>query len=446
MRRAALLLAALSPLALSAGDAIAIPVVPPLGTSSNVELVANIPGSYAGIVFSDTHAYATGWGTGLTVLDISDPALPVPVGALPLPHFENEDVDLCGTTLLIANDRQEEDLGGILYVVDVSNPSLPVLASSLPLGLTGEGRGPGHIANFVTADCTQVWVDGGDDVEVVDLTDASSPRSLGHFRSAAATGPDPANPGAFLVTHDTERDRGGTLWQTGGGGIAGYHLTDDPLAPRLVTSSGAEGVNIDFDATNSPYNDFILHNSQRVSSHLMLVTEEDYIDTDEEQPGGCNGQGKFETWFIARHAGGMYPIDTWETELNAADSKAPIVVNCSSHWFDHRDGVAAVAWYEQGVRFLDYRNPRDIRQVGYYLPVDGESWAAYWVPGSTDLVYVADPARGLDVLRVGDVGSTAPTVRAPILDAWFGPLGSASRLAGALPSERFGFSCTIPAP
>ena len=58
----------------------------------------------------------------------------------------------------------------------------------LPLGLSGGtgGRGSGHIANFVKTDCTQAWVDGGDHVEVVDLTFPSAPRSLGKFESAAS--------------------------------------------------------------------------------------------------------------------------------------------------------------------------------------------------------------------------------------------------------------------
>ena len=67
------------------------------------------------------------------------------------------------------------------------------------------------------------------------------------------------------------------LWSVGGGGIAGYRLTADPLAPELVTSSGPSGTNIDFDEATSPYNDFIMHNSQR-SGNTLLVTEEDYID------------------------------------------------------------------------------------------------------------------------------------------------------------------------
>ena len=422
---------------------------PPLGTSPNVSLLGNVPGSYAGLVFQGDHAYASGWGQGVVVLDVSDPESPSPVGALPLPHFENEDIEVCGDTLLVANDRGTRDLGGVLHVVDVADPSAPTLLTSLPLGLTGDGRGAGHIANFVDARCTQVWVDGGDDVEVVDLTDREQPKSLGTFRSWASTGPDPKKPAAFVVTHDTERDKFGTLWSVGGGGVAGYHLTKDPLKPKLVATSGTAGVNVDYDGSGkSPYNDFILHNSKRYGHQTLLVTEEDYVDTeggDTDHPGSCNGQGKFETWTIARGDGGMTPIDTWMTELNSSDSKAPVTANCSSHWFEEKGGIAAVGWYEQGVRFLDVRNPADIRQIGYYLPADGSTWGAYWVPGRPDLVYTADAFRGLDVLKISNAADRrAPTVTAPILSSWFGTPGTASDVPGFAPSPAFGWSCAIP--
>jgi hypothetical protein len=91
-------------------------VEPPLATSSNVHLLAHIPGTAAGMNFKDHYAYVSGWG-GVTVLDIAQPASPQVVGALPLPHFENEDVDLCGNTLLVVNDREAKDLGSVMYVV-----------------------------------------------------------------------------------------------------------------------------------------------------------------------------------------------------------------------------------------------------------------------------------------------------------------------------------------
>jgi hypothetical protein len=424
-------------LMLGAGPAHAqVPPDPPLAASSNVHLLAHIPGSAAGMNFKGHYAYVTGWN-GVTVLDIARPAAPRVVGELALPHFENEDVDLCGDTLIVVNDRATRDLGSLMYVVSIANPTLPTITGILPLGLTGTGRGSGHIATFVKTDCTQAWIDGGDRVEVVDLTDPSAPRSLGKFESAASMSP------AFKVSHDTQLDSTGTLWNVGGGGAAAYKLTANPLAPRLLGTTGAAGAN------PSPYNDFILHNSQR-RGDTLLITEEDYIDTDEVPPGGCRGQGKFQTWDVSGLAQGtITPLGTWETELNgmftggAADSKAPVTVNCSSHWFDARGGVAAVGWYEQGVRFLDYRAPSDIRQVGYYIPANGSTWAAYWSPtdptGQT--AYTADAYRGIDVLRIDGRGLKAKKVKAPVPQSWFG--SPAFDAVAFQPHPVYGFMCPI---
>jgi hypothetical protein len=412
-----------------------LPPDPPLAASSNVHLLGHIPGSAAGMVFKDHYAYVSGWG-GITVLDIAQAAAPEIVTALPLPHFENEDVDLCGNTLLVVNDRVELDLGSLMYVISVADPAAPAVVAILPLGLTGSGRGAGHIANFVKSDCSQAWVDGGNLVEVVDLTVPSAPRSLGKFESAASHSD-------FDITHDTELDGTGTVWSVGGGGAAGYRLTANPLAPQLLGTTGAAGAN------PSPYNDFILHNSQR-RGKTLLVTEEDYIDTDEVPPGGCRGQGKFETWDISRlNKGAITPLGTWETELNgmftsgAVDSKAPVTVNCSSHWFDAKDGIAAVGWYEQGVRFLDYRSPTDIVQVGYYIPAAGSTWAAYWSPTDPngEIVYTADAYRGVDVLRIDGGGATGKKVKAPVRDEWFG--SPAADAASFEPHPEYGFMCPV---
>ena len=434
------ILAVLGATAPSAG---AVPPEPPLATSPNVQVLDHIPGTAAGMSFKDHYAFVTGWA-GLTVLDIATPESPQLVGGLPIAHFENEDVDLCGNTLLIVNDRESRDLGSVMYVVDISNPPLPTLAAILPLGNTGAaGRGSGHIANFVAEDCTQAWVDGGDHVEVVDLSDPAAPASLGKFESAASISP------AFKVSHDTELDSTGTIWNVGGGGAAGYKLTGDPLAPKLLGTTGELGVNDDFTPENSPYNDFILHNSQR-RGKTLLITEEDYVDTDETPPGGCRGQGKFETWSLDKlKKGKITPQDTWETELNgmftggAVDSKAPVTANCSSHWFDAKAGVAAVGWYEQGVRFLSYEKPTEIKQVGYYIPADGATWAAYWSPTDPDgeIVYTADASRGVDVLRIANGGKESKRVSAPVPDSWFGSPTSDAETFDSHPT--FGFVCPV---
>ncbi len=423
--------------AVGAGPAAAdlAPADPPLAASSNVHLLGHIPGSAAGMNFKGHYAYVSGW-SGISVYDIATPASPQIVGVLSLPHFENEDVDLCGDTLIVVNDRVTRDLGSVLYVVSIADPAHPTVTGVLPLGLTGVGRGSGHIANFSKSDCSQLWIDGGNLVEVVDLSVPSAPRSLGKFASEASKS------AAFNVTHDTELDSTGTLWSVGGGGAAGYRTTADPLKPQLLGTTGAPGVN------PSPYNDFILHNSQR-RGDTLLITEEDYIDTDETPPGGCRGQGKFETWGLSGLKDGtITPLGTWETELNgmftggAVDSKAPVTVNCSSHWFDAKKGVAAVGWYEQGVRFLDYRTPTDIAQVGYYIPANGSTWAAYWSPtdASGEIVYTADAYRGIDVLRIDGGGRQSKKVKAPVPAGW---LGSSSVASSFSPHPTFGFMCPV---
>jgi hypothetical protein len=127
------------------------------------------------MIFKGDWAFVTG-PSGLTVLDISVPAAPTIAAVHPLPHFENEDVDLCGNTVLITNDREARDLGSILYAFDISTPSHPVLVSVTPVGLTGTGRGAGHIANFVSADCSH--------------TTPSATRRECSGRSAVAARPD----------------------------------------------------------------------------------------------------------------------------------------------------------------------------------------------------------------------------------------------------------------
>jgi hypothetical protein len=412
-----------------------LPGAPPLAISTNVQHLGTVPtGPALGMVFKDHWAFVTG-PTGLTVLDIAVPTDPTVVAAFPLPHFENEDVDLCGNTLLITNDRAARDVGSVLYSFDVSDPTNPKPPAVTPVGLTGNGRGAGHIANFVSADCSLMWLDGGDLVEVFDMTDPAAPRSLGKFESAASLS------SAFKVTHDTERDPKGILWSVGGGGAAGYRLTDDPLAPQLVSSTGTAAVN------PSPYNDFILHNSER-NGNTLLITEEDYVDTTDETPddvttdeipGGCRGQGKFETWSISMRPGGLKPLDTWMTELNGSDSKASASVNCSSHWFEVSKDLVAVGWYEQGTRFLDVHDPSDIRQVGFYLPANGSTWAAYWSPTdpTRSIVYTADAYLGVEVLRIDRKAdlATMPTLTAPIPASW------STTVPSYAPADVWQFAC-----
>jgi hypothetical protein len=413
-------------------------------SSSNVDLVATIPGTYIGMRRVGPRLIATG-PDGLSIFDISVPELPRPLAVLPIAHFENEDVSADSRVAVISNDREKGSNGGLLYVVDVRDMSSPKLASVLSLAIAGPDdaeRGPGHIANCVDPGpdpCTTLWLTGGYRIWVVDLKDMAAPKLLGAFDSPASMGSTGfGTPGKLRTgaTHDVERDRTGTLWVTGSGGAFGYRLTSNPLKPQLLTGTGKEGVRPDV-------NDFILHNSRRASTNdnTLLVTEEDYVDTSETPPGGCRGQGKFQTWDVAGADRGrpMKLLNQWKTEVSGtpfiSGNKAPVTANCSSHWFQERDGVAAVGWYEQGMRLLDVHDPRKIKQVGYWLPPNAVTWGAYWI--DDELVYTADVGRGIDILRVNHTPAAAPVV-APIRASW---LGAAPPVDLVKPTTRWKWAC-----
>jgi hypothetical protein len=157
----------------------------------------------------------------------------------------------------------------------------------------------------------------------------------------------------------------------------------------------------------------VMHNSLRRGDALVV--------TEEVTGSDCPGSGKLVTYSLKETYGGagfrstkahpfrMRPLDTWTPEKQAGSSGCD-----SAHYFtDRGDGLLAMAFYAQGTRFLDVRNPRDIKQVGFYRPDDANTWAAYWRPGG--YVFVADFTRGVDVLRVGALRNqvAAPAVARP---------------------------------
>jgi hypothetical protein len=417
-----------------AGAARAVSDPTGLLASDNVSLLTSIPNPGAiGARFRDGVMYVTSLA-GLTTYDITTPASPRLIGTLPLPHFENEDVDLGGNILLISNDAAEST--GILYVIDITNPAAPTLLSTMQMGGNPLFAGPGHTASCIR-DCRFAWVTDNAGIRVIDLRDPAHPVNLGTFETPA---------GGDVVTHDVQVDTKGLAWVVGFGGTAAYKLPrkyDGTGLGTLVAKTDPTGNSTYFDefglGDGGNPNDFIHHNSFRRKS-VVLVTEEDYT-----RPG-CRGAGSFQTWKLPATRGGlptgedMTLLDQWTTEL-LADTAAPAAV-CSAHYFDVRGDVVAQGWYEQGVRFLDVSNPSNIRQIGFFVPPNSATWGAYFAPTdpSGRIVYSVDASHGIDVLefeRPNDL-STAATLGAPVRSEWT----TAAPATGA-PSTTYGFACRI---
>jgi hypothetical protein len=427
----------------------------PLFRSANVTELGTLPEAVGaiGARFSpdgDT-MYVTS-ATGLGIYDVSQPEAPQRLSRLPLPHFENEDVDVGHIGgrdyVIITNDPSFTGVG-VIYVIDVTDPSAPSLASATPVevpGLNGvatntPGSSNGHIANCI-AGCRYLWTTGSSDgLTVFDLADPTKPHYVGVFKVPG---------GGF--THDVQVDDAGIAWVTGEDGTFGYDVSamSDPLAPPLVYRSDPSIINTansgpsthPGSANDSPL-DFLHHNSRRIGPDLLAVTEEDYL-----RPG-CNGQGSLQTWRITdqHNPDGTIKLellDLWTTELNELMDGTgrsnplglPTTVNCSAHWFDVSGSLIAQGWYDQGVRFLDVSDPTAIKQVGYYVD-QGEFWAAYFAPSdpSHQVVYGLDVAGGIDVLKIDRSGATAPAVKAPAREI--------ARASTLTPHPTYRFACPL---
>ena len=433
--------------------------------SANVTHVGILPEATAAISIafsSDTpHMYVSTL-KGLHIYDTTDPKDPQRVGVLPLPHYQNEAMSLGERKgqkfVIIASNQAAASARGYytatnryIIVVDVTDPANPVEIA----GMETETRT--HTVSCLTKSCEYAYSDGRSQgqISIIDLRKPEAPKMAGTYESVVPLG------------HDQDVDDAGILWHVGGQGAVALNVKN-PTKPVPLASTDGRGVE-NADRERSPYNNFILHNSARPNAkgfkanaapsldngNVFLATEED------TGAGQCGPEyGSFSTWHIPYLDAGKYrndnpdlqpgggriaPLDLWYPE-DAAVGHA-----CSAHYFDYHDsGFVAQGWYELGTRILDVRDPKNIKQVGFFFNNAMETWAAYWGPSRnkkgkatgrpSNIVYTADAARGVDILEV-DLPTKGPkktrSVEAPRLPAWL----QAQRKQLTGPSKDWGFAC-----
>ena len=444
------------------GKADAQGVSTPVTNSPNVELIDANPGT-AGIsgVFSRSAPYFYSSGLDqLIVWDVSNPRNPERVGELANAIFENEAMTLGERVengkirrfVLLGNDLYQASAGpggiqrgrpggGELIIVDVTEPTSPKIVGRTPSTGTGRASTSTHTVACMNASCSVAYSAGdGGKFSVFDLSNLAKPRQIKELNSPAAQ-PNPVfTRGAG---HHWSVDGALVAWHTGSGGTAAFDVSD-PLNPQALNGTDANG-------TKTPYNDFIHHNSQRpngraftpgqplsvANGNVALVTEEDYAnDQDGAEELECSKAGTFQTWEVPNLDGEAYRAANPRFQANRgtfrvldtinppADSgggaTTPVGGFCSAHWFDfHQSGVIAQGFYQQGLRLINVRNPRDLKQEGFFLGGGSEVWDAYWVPQrerggavrtgyKSNIVYTVDAVQGLNVFEVKNLPPDLP--------------------------------------
>ena len=143
--------------------------------SDNVTYVGTIPLDSPGVggrmlkVGNQMRFYVTGI-KGLTIYDVTNPALPMPLGFFPYYHAQNEDVDVSddGKRVVIGADGGLlVDLPGAkvgIHIIDTTNPANPVF-----LGSHGDSN---HTATCADPKCEWIYGSSGN------IYDARNPASI----------------------------------------------------------------------------------------------------------------------------------------------------------------------------------------------------------------------------------------------------------------------------
>ena len=392
--------------------------------------------------------YATGL-KGLTIYDISNPALPILASVTPFPHSQNEDLKVSddGTRAVISADGSllvpvAPATTGI-HVFDTSNPALPatLVASSNPKVLgtgTGNPVAGEHTAECAEATCTIIYGSSGR------IYDASKREITEIGRWNVVNGQ------TIGGRHALNRDDSGLVVSDSQPRLV-LDPRQDPRAPLVLTSgsrSTQDGKLQHNNVRTDPAewapradDDPVLTQTVTPNPRSVSVTNERPVmragelligNAESNLNPTCNNAGGLSTWSMANFDKGA-PMQQLEVfrPLNGTWSDGSPAVNglgCSGHWFTESKGIVAASWYEHGVRFFKIdKTVGLIEEVGYFQPVATEAGAAYWVDDK--YVYSVDYARGIDILSFNR-GAEEPSQTE--LDAsWLANLGMVGAFANA---------------
>ncbi|MGI8610491.1 MAG: LVIVD repeat-containing protein [Candidatus Dormibacteria bacterium] len=417
-------------MATRAGDVTASQAAPAGATSSNIKFLSNLPiASAISLAFIGKTVFVS-TVVGLYSVDISDPTNPQLLGSIPMYIWENEHMtaDPSRNLVFIARDPRGFTTPattafpyGATHIIDVSNPRVMTEIGAPHLQPTG------HTATCIN-DCKFLWIAGpaspaiavqsgadpswgGRPMWGLDITDPSHPMDCPHFIDLNN------HDGKTDYDHDVDVDASGIAWISGSGHVRGYWTSGQHLNPtdgKVETATGCQPIPAGGGNTieGQLVNGGVIHNSFRNFNLAVDGRRGDVLAaTEEVTMTDCAVSGRFVTYDLA---GSMQGQD-WTNPPSKpyvlprlgvwTPQGQPGSTGCdSSHWFtDRGDGLVAIAFYTQGTRILDTRDPRHVRQLGYYN-VQGlggastnNAWAAYW--HGDNYIYVADFQRGLDVLR-----------------------------------------------
>ncbi|MDP9068177.1 MAG: hypothetical protein M3N53_07510 [Actinomycetota bacterium] len=346
-------------------------------SSDNVEYVRFVPfeaGTGTGAAIFGKHMVVTGWKT-FSLYDISEPTDPKLLSSTPFGFkFENEDVATDGQIMLFS----EEAPRSVLHVWDIEDKTNPVQIAAV------EGAG-NHTATCILR-CRYSY---GSDGAIVDLRDPAKAKLVGDWKKKL---------GIDFKVHDLDEFRNGFLVTSAYEGPIQLLDVRDPLDPKEVVDGSPPVIEPELAKAGAG-----VHSTRwpRSGNDRWLMGQ----GGSNLAQAQCNrGTRNFWTFDASRwQKDGVLKLTDEFVVGNGSpiDGRYP-ASTCSTHWFEARDdfrngGMVALAYYDNGTRFLEITDKGRIKEVGWFLPYAGVTSAPYWI--TDEIVYAIDYTRGLDILR-----------------------------------------------
>lgn len=396
--------------------------------SENVDYLGTLPivpgiGGRVLKVGAQQRLYMTG-SQGLYILDVTNPAVPLPLGTYTLPHFQNEDVDVSddGKRVIISTDTAGVDRSGSaangIHVLDTSDP-----LNIRRVGFIAESN---HTTTCADAACAWLYGSGGkifdarNPADIKVLTKRWKVSGGGHALNRDASG--------LMISDSTPRQ-----------------LMDvsDPANPKVLTTGSP--------ASNLSPDGLLQHNNVRLGASQWVPRNPAAPDfADPAMRAGeifiGNSESNLRAPTCGTNAGGLssWNMTNWDrgAPLKQIEAFRPVngtyangnpavnALGCSGHWFTVRNNMIAASWYEHGVRFIAVDPATGkFTEKGFFQPVTTEAGAAHWMTDAAgnEYVYSMDYARGIDILKFNRSAPAASQDQ--ITKSWLANLGQAGPAA-----------------
>ena len=366
------------------------------GVGKDLVPVANIPYTEGtdlefATVNGRDYAIAPAQGSGLRVIDITNPESPVVTGFLGCRTSQN-DVQVRGSLVLLGVDGLGTNAGSSacftqvgtsakvgLFVVDISTPSNPraIGFASVPQAVHNVTWHPGGRYAYTSDSRLTPYtspVPGGQ-LQIVDLQNTSAPVRVGQVSLL----------GNAMSTHDVTFNASGTRAYVAALTTTYILDTTNPAAPVEIARINDPAINIHHGADPTP------------DGRYLLVTDE---QAGAIANGVCNAGGVHVYDLLVEQAPvkvGYYALDP----TNSATATLNGNLTCTAHVLDYTaDGTA---WtngnYAAGVRVVSATQVlARPTELAWFTADDANTWSAKTYKTNT-YVFANDLNRGFDVFK-----------------------------------------------